>query len=68
MSAPYRASVYADPPVYAAGRASTYAVPGAATRRPTRNRAGFVIPSAFFAVGGLAGALVSIMIIKAVLK
>lgn len=69
MSALYRASVYADPPVYAAGQsARAYDVPGAATRGIVRKKASFLWPAAFFIGGGVAGALVAITIVRAVLK
>lgn len=57
MSTPRLASVFAAPPVYAAGRAArAYAVPGAATRRraaqPVR---GLASPAIIFLSGLAAG-------------
>ncbi|MFT3809704.1 MAG: hypothetical protein QM698_07280 [Micropepsaceae bacterium] len=69
MSALYRASVYADPPVYAAGHAARpYDVPGAAIRGGVRRRTSFLWPAVFFIGGGMAGALVAVTIVRAVLK
>lgn len=64
------ASVFADPPVYAAGRsARTYDIPGAATRGDTQVRgSGMWLPALYFFGGLAAGALMAVTIARAVLK
>jgi hypothetical protein len=70
MATPRIASVFADPPVYAAGHAARlYSTRGAATRGGIERRMPrFFGPALYFLGGAVAGTLVAVAIARAVLR